>query len=149
MDQLQEKLLDLELKIGHLKESPGQLMNCLKYSMVFDKEYSSERLENRCSELRDIDRILEAILEDHQDLKDTLAHIQPLVRGNASYFDDLMTSYGITRAEVEANLGEEEERIDAVPDPGEDDGSFELRKDNLTEYGRYNTSEGRNLESPV
>lgn len=157
MDQFQEKLLDLELKIGQIKEYPTHLMNCIKYSMVFDKNYSKDALEERITEMHGINQVLDDFLTQHQEATQNMDELSDVAHGNAQYFDDLMREHGITAKEVDEQLGfsdlpEERNNRQDQQRPGEDydvDGSFELRKDNLTEYGRYNDEMGRDLESPL
>lgn len=157
MDQFQEKLLDLELKIGQIKEYPTHLMNCIKYSMVFDKNYSKDALAERISELLEINQDLDDFLRQHHEADKCIEELTEVARGNSRYFDDLMREHGITANEVEEQLGfsdlpEERNNRQDQQQPHEDydeEGSFELKKDNLTEYGRYNDEIGRDLESPV
>lgn len=153
MDKVQDKILNLQLVEGKLKEYPSRLLSCLKFSMEFDKDFAKDAVHQRRREVAEMKRNLEALLRQYQDNKATLEMATRLCVGNSEYFDNLMRTHGITEDEVEELMGDDcrscgpEENSDMtgsvfsqagddLPHDDEDEVSYELRKDNLKGFQR-------------
>lgn len=145
--------------MGQIKDYPRRLMNSMKYSMEFDKNFSKDTVDKRINEFNRIEASLDGILRQSDQFKGILEDVTHVAKGNQRYFDDLMRENGITREEVDLYLGEEinlpdndlDDPVDDNHSPNDcDNSSFEMQKNNLTQFGQgYNEENDRDLESPL
>lgn len=150
MDQLQDKILNLQLMENKVKEFPSRLLSCLKFNMEFDKDFSTKAaIEKRRQDAKEIRASLEYFLRQSQDTEAIKDEVVRAAEGNRGFFDQLKVQHGITDQEVADWMGEPmvpEDRSDMgsassvageeLPDDDEEV-SYELRKENLTEISRF------------
>lgn len=158
MDDLHKKILNLELGVSQVGQYPPQLMSCLKFKKLFSEDDPKVLVESRKREIRQIKSVLEGYLSWDRDFEHALAEARSIADGNASYFDDLITQYGIDEDEVNAVLGPKDEDADSIADqplaredcPDDEEDTFELKKNNLHEFSRFNDYDQRQRsDSPL
>lgn len=155
MANFQDQLLNLQLLESKVKEYPARLMNSLKFSMDFDKDYpTSQAVQRRIEDMLQIRTGLEQFLRQSEATRAIKEEVVRSAEGNRAFFDQLMVQHGISEEEVTDIVGDFLVSSAAVPEPrsytgyassvcGEDlpeddeELSFELRKENLAELSKF------------
>lgn len=150
MDKLQDKILNLQLLESKVREYPGRLLNCMKFSMDFDKEYSKDAVQKKKVQVQELRSQLELFLKQSRAIQAIKDDTVRAAEGNRPFFNNLMVQYGVAVEEIADLMGESPISEDG-PNPGsvasseagedlqddDDELSYELGKENLTQYTRF------------
>lgn len=162
MDTSQDKILSLQLLENKIKDYPARLLNSLKFTMDFDKDFDTKAaVQQRIRELSGIKDVLEQFLKQAQFTQSIKDEVVRSAEGNRAYFDQLLVQHGISEQEVTDIVGEftsvPEDRTDTgyassvggsdLPDDDdEEELSYELRKGNLAELSKFSHKNSINLD---